>query len=256
MFKNICCAILLLVYSKCPFAQVSGPLAGINNLGNYNPLPALPSLTAAALPVLNIPLLSPVGGCPCTYGCYVLPVTLLSFDASRKDINHVLLNWKTTNEYNNHGFDVQRSLGNTSRFETVAFVPSKANNAGVKKYELTDNNNYEGISYYRLKQTDLDGKFSFSETVAVKGYTGQSTLALYPNPVKENLTADIYAAKNGRAVLVVLDATQKQLYTQNIFINKGINLINIAAAHLAGGIYFVKIIYADGDVVTGKFIKK
>lgn len=246
---------LFLLYSQCPFAQAAGPLAGINNLGNYNPLPALPSLNPAALPVLNIPLLSAVGGCPCTNGCFVLPVTLLSFDAGRKDINHVWLNWKTTNEYNNRGFDVQRSLGNAGMFENVAFVLSKTGNGSVNKYELTDTNNYSGISYYRLKQIDLDGKFSFSKTAAVKGYTAQSSLALYPNPVKEKLTADIYAPKSSRAVLLVLDAAQKQLYTQNIFINKGINFINIPAAHLAGGIYFVKIINASGDILTGKFIK-
>ena len=104
-------------------------------------------------------------------------------------------------------------------------------------------------------QISTQPKCFFSEKVAVKAYTGQSSLALYPHPLKEKLTADIYAAKNGRAVLVVLDATQKQLYTQNIIINKGINLINIPAAQLAGGIYFVKIIYADGDVLTGKFLK-
>ncbi len=245
----------LLVYSQCTFAQAAGPLAGITNLGNYNALPALPSLTQAALPVVNMPVLTEVPDCPCNSGCFVLPVTLLAFDANRKEINHVWLNWKTTNEYNNKGFNVQRSLGNASPFETVAFVPSWANNAGVNKYELTDNNHFEGISYYRLKQIDLDGKFTFSETVAVKGYTGQSSLTLYPNPVKEKLSAAIDAAKKGQAVLVVLDATQKQLYTQNIFINKGINLINLPAAHLAGGIYFVKIIYADSDVLTGKFIK-
>jgi hypothetical protein len=75
-----------------------------------------------------------------TAPCGALPVTLLSFEARRISITYVNLDWKTTNEYNNAGFDVERSLANNTKFVKVAFVPARQNPARINKYQLQDEN--------------------------------------------------------------------------------------------------------------------
>ena len=257
MFIRICCALVLLVTSQYAFSQKVKLRAVIPDLSKYTALPAIKSFKdIGALPNINEQFVTATTGCACTAGtCTVVPLTILSFDAKRKDINEVDLYWKTTNEINNKGFNVQRSLGNTEKFETIAFVPALMNSATEKKYSLRDHNNYEGISYYRLQQMDEDGKFAYSEIRAVKGYTGTSSLALYPNPVRENLVADIYAPQITSAKLMIYDGTQKLLHTQVIAVNKGINLVNLPVKQLASGMYFIKIISADNSTLSGKFMK-
>jgi hypothetical protein len=89
----------------------------------------------------------------------------------------------------------------------------------------------------------------------VKGYGNDASLALYPNPVSTKLTAEIFAPAKTTAVLLLTDATQKLLYSVNIRLNKGMNLISIPAGQLDGGLYFVRVVGGDNKIMTGKFIK-
>ena len=65
--------------------------------------------------------------------CAALPLTLLSFEGKRLNVNQVVLTWKTANEVNTAGFDVQRSLGNQTQFEKIAFVPALPGGARVSR---------------------------------------------------------------------------------------------------------------------------
>ena len=194
--------------------------------------------------------------CTCSFYTTTLPVTLLSFNATRINNNKVLLNWKTTNELQNKGFEVERSLGNTNLFEYINFVPALLNNSTEKKYTLSDNNNFDGLSYYRLKQIDLDDKFVYSKIEVVKGYTNTPTIKIYPNPVKAKLTATVNFIKKDLGKLLLFDATQKLLVTQNITINKGFNLYNIPVSFLTPCIYHIKIIGNEGETLMSSFIKE
>lgn len=194
--------------------------------------------------------------CTCSFNTSTLPVTLLSFNATRINNNKVLLNWKTTNELQNKGFEVERSLGNTNLFEYINFLPAQLNNSTEKKYTLSDNNNFEGPSYYRLKQIDLDDKFVYSKIEVVKGYINAPAINLYPNPVKDKLTVTVSFIKNDVGKLLLFDATQKLLVTQNIIIKKGFNLYNIPVSFLTPGIYYIKITGKEGETLMNLFIKE
>lgn len=257
MFIRICCALALVLTSHYAFTQKVKLPAVIPDLIKYTALPPIKSFKEiGVLPDIKEQFVTATTDCACITGtCTVLPVTILSFDAKRKDINEVDLYWKTTNEINNKGFNVQRSLGNSEQFETIAFVPALMNSAIEKKYSLRDQNNFEGISYYRLQQIDEDGKFAYSEIRAVKGYSGSSSLSLYPNPVRERLVADIYSPQITRAHLMIFDGTQKLLHSQMIAVNKGINLVNLPVRQLPAGMYFIKITSGDNSILSGKFMK-
>ncbi len=117
-----------------------------------------------------------------TNTCGILPVSFKSFTASRND-KGVILNWTTSFEQNNKGFYVQRN--NNGEWKDIALVFSRAEGGNSDlplTYSYKDLNNYTGVSYYRLKQVDIDGTIKLSETVVVKSEEQAAKLLLFPNP--------------------------------------------------------------------------
>ncbi len=112
----------------------------------------------------------------------VLPITLKKFTADVND-NKIILNWITAAELNNDFFTVQRS-GDGENFESIGVVKGKGTTNEEQVYDLEDKNPNIGYSYYRLKQTDLDGTTEIFKPVTVF-FNGEQTtkLAISPNPV-------------------------------------------------------------------------
>ncbi|TAE44537.1 MAG: BspA family leucine-rich repeat surface protein, partial [Cytophagales bacterium] len=106
-----------------------------------------------------------------------LPITLLSFEGKRTNENNVLLQWKTATELNNKGFEVQKS-NNVIDFKKITFVDGAGNSSVIKNYSLNIQNSDD--MYYRLKQIDFDGSFSYSNIIFVKGI--ENIVNVYPNP--------------------------------------------------------------------------
>lgn len=115
-----------------------------------------------------------------------LPVTLISFKGVYENGKSVL-SWKTTNEINNRGFEVQRSI-NAAEFEKIGYIDGNGDTSdGINKYySFKDDNPNVGVNYYRLKQIDYDGKYSFSQIKSVDNTT--QILFIYPNPTVNTLT--------------------------------------------------------------------
>ncbi len=116
-----------------------------------------------------------------------LPVDLLSFDvAGRK--NAIQLDWKTANEYNNAGFEIERRSEIETEFTTIGEVLATADVQQVNNYEYLDKDVRPGTRYYyRLRQNDFDGQYEYSEirTASIEGT--QLGLQVYPNPVRGEL---------------------------------------------------------------------
>jgi hypothetical protein len=114
-----------------------------------------------------------------------LPVKMLLFIGKSIGENKVLLNWATGTEINNDYFTVERSADGEI-FTPIGTVKGNGNSSTIIKYNLTDENALKGINYYRIKQTDFDGKFEYSKIVAVNNISAEGSatqyIALYPNP--------------------------------------------------------------------------
>ncbi|RYE16862.1 MAG: T9SS type A sorting domain-containing protein [Sphingobacteriales bacterium] len=233
-------------------AQVAG-LRGIRKLA-IDKLEVEPLAAARTLAITSLSTLAPNVACACS-GCYVLPVKLLQFEGNRLNKAQVLLKWRTVNEFQNKGFEVQRSLGNTDGFVNVAFMPAQTNPAPVYDYELIDMNAYSSISYYRLKQVDFDGRYSFSEIVSVKGYTEIPTITVFPNPVMRELKAVLTLLQPGKATIIISDAAQKVLWQQQVILQAGINNISIPAAQWTGGVYLLQVLPEHGSKMVTRFVK-
>ena len=115
-----------------------------------------------------------------------LPVTFQNFTATKKD-NAILLDWATGSEQNNRGFEVQRS-SNGKEWSFLSSIKSKAvngNSHSKLEYSYVDDMPVNGNNFYRLKQTDLDGRSEYS---SVKQLTFDAVkLTYYPNPVESAL---------------------------------------------------------------------
>jgi hypothetical protein len=110
-----------------------------------------------------------------------LPVTLINFKGHLTD-DYVLLNCQTASEVNTAHFNVERSRDGV-HFVTVATVKVKGNTADVQLYQVRDPNPLPGLSNYRLKVVDTDGRFVHSKIISISLYTGNAgSTILYPKP--------------------------------------------------------------------------
>jgi surface protein len=174
-----------------------------------------------------------------------LPIHLTSFTATPQQ-NKVLLQWQTATEINNNYFTVQRS-SNSDNWYDIATIKDAGNSSVVKKYTSTDNSPLQGISYYRIKQTDFNGSFSYSEVRSVELGIRNLGISVYPNPASNEL----HINTESKATFKMFNAIGKQIITSNL--TQGDNNINIQ--QLSQGVYVAVIETANG-VVTKKVIKE
>jgi hypothetical protein len=192
-------------------------------------------------------------------GC-TLPVTTIDFVGFRSNGVH-LLKWSTSTEKNNAGFALQRSKDGVE-FSTIATIASKVpggNSNSLLQYGYTDAKPINGINYYRLKQTDFDGKERFSKTISINGgnITNFSLTRIAPNPVQNKVYAYVEAPKAGSINFRITDVTGRVIMQQAIRVNAGENMIPLNVSNLQSGTYFINATCADGcDGGVKRFIKE
>jgi hypothetical protein len=189
-----------------------------------------------------------------------LPVKLTYFNAKKVNEN-VELNWGTSNEINNKGFEVQRSIDG-KLFKTIAFVKGAGNSNKNVIYKNSDNNAFAITKsqklYYRLNQIDFDGKYTLSNIKEVTSNDVQSELVkVYPNPFTKELEIETFSTDNNSICNIqVIDISGRVLMTQiieNIVGTNNTKINNVSS--LSAGIYFIKI-SNNGIVNTVKVIKQ
>jgi hypothetical protein len=177
-----------------------------------------------------------------------LPVTWLYFKA--KLVNYQTnLEWKVAQELNNDHFDIERSADG-NEFSFLKKVNSLGNSSTPRTYSEVDPFPFNGVTYYRLKQVDIDGKFDYSNIVFVK--KGSSiTYKLFPNPVSDIMVLERYGEKSHPSVISITDATGKIVQTGSI----GGSQQQINVSRLAEGTYFLKV-ESQGEKVILPFVKQ
>ena len=181
----------------------------------------------------------------------ISPVKLLSFTGTAEGTTN-LLHWQTATEANNSGFLLQRSADGL-HFSPLAFIKTKAINGNSSlrlSYGYTDNNPLASITYYRLQQIDKDGKYSYSNTVAIKGTRSNELVVshVFPNPAKDRLYVSIITPTTQNVTILLTDLTGKTVLQQNATLQKGNNTQTINIAPLSSGIYMLKVVCSNGCV--------
>ncbi|MFH1004832.1 MAG: hypothetical protein V1781_04990, partial [Bacteroidota bacterium] len=138
--------------------------------------------------------------------CAILPIELLSFNATAQKDKTVKTQWTTASEIDNDYFTVESAVApspNGEGWGEVGTVKGAGNSNTTLNYVFNDEHPYTGVSYYRLKQTDYDGKITYSQIVAV--YIGAiDIISIYPNPSTDGHIQYLIGSENGETVTVKL----------------------------------------------------
>lgn len=113
-----------------------------------------------------------------------LPITLLEFNCITKG-DVVQINWITATEINNEKFEIERS-SDLKNWEAIHTTPGAGNSQMELEYEYTDLSPLTGTTYYRLKQTDFEGSYTYSAIEVVSWNKNIEKFRVFPNPVSGN----------------------------------------------------------------------
>jgi hypothetical protein len=170
-----------------------------------------------------------------------LPIELVSFTAHLNS-DKVDLAWTTATEKNNDYFTIQRSK-DAQNFEDLFQVDGSGNSTSILNYFDIDRSPYEGLSYYRLAQTDFNGFISHSNIVPIDyNPNGESSIDLFPNPSDESSISYLELNQFGeQEVLVVLrDVLGKELFTKVVVTKSNNELVSLNQdGNLPKGAYLI-----------------
>ncbi|MFT4023577.1 MAG: T9SS type A sorting domain-containing protein [Flavihumibacter sp.] len=174
-----------------------------------------------------------------------LPVNWLNF-SGRYFEGKVDLNWETAMEKDNAVFTVERAAGGHS-FEAIGTVAGRGTTSLRGSYSFTDNNPLDGDNSYRIKQTDIDGTFSYSNVIRVVAANGMAAgLRLYPNPVitTQQITLENTTLRNKKVSLSIVNAAGVVIRQEQVTFGNDSRL-KLNTSNLKKGSYFIRI--TDGD---------
>jgi len=172
-----------------------------------------------------------------------LPVEMLSFDAIAHK-SDVELIWRTASEQNNDYFTVEKSTDGVT-FHALGIVNGNGTTSTVHQYRFMDYQPLNGVSYYRIKQTDFNGSFDYSavKSVVYGQTSGGFNVSTYINPQNENLQVNIESNEQERFQVSLYSVLGQQILSESVFVaDKNYNLTIDTFNQLRSGIYFLEVI--------------
>ena len=173
-----------------------------------------------------------------------LPVELASFNANVSGRN-VILNWTTSSESNNAGFDIERRSAEGIEWTKVGNVAGNGTSTLLHDYSFTDRNVLTGKYNYRLKQTDYNGNYEYHNLTSEINVGTPNSFSLkqnYPNPFNPTTKIDFDIAVDGNVKLTVYNSSGKEIATLvNEFKTSGYHSVTFDARNISSGIYYYKL---------------
>ena len=162
-----------------------------------------------------------------------LPVTWLSF-TGRKQGDVVVLDWSTTTEQNTKDFEIEHST-NTQTWTILGTVVAAGNSNSIRNYTFTHHSPFKGniYNYYRIKQRDLDGQFSYSRIVSLVYGEPGADLMVYPNPATTSLMVYLSSDEEVR----ITNLAGATIWKSNLPAGRH----QISVAQFARGVYLLQV---------------
>ena len=165
----------------------------------------------------------------------VLPIELSYFSGKSTNSGNKL-SWQTASEINNDYFTIERSL-DARNWGEIGMIYGAGNSNTIENYQFIDDNLKNTIYYYRLKQTDYDGSYTYSKIISINTNQKQSEINFSPNPVKDYLIVELGKYVNQYKTIRIIDIigeTVKLIEATN-------SSTRINLSELPKGIYYLKI---------------
>ena len=215
---------------------------GFDSTANFDPGPGTFNLISAGSSDIFVEKLSQAAA---------LPVTWLNFNGTLRN-NETYLNWSTANEFNSKGFEVQKSMDGQT-FADIGFVEGAGNSSIINNYSYTDAKVQSGTNYYRLKQVDLDGRFSYSSVIKIE--YSSFKWAILGNPVTNNSWVQLQLDKMANVSLQVISINGAIIKTINKgIITAGTYSIQLNLPNTTTNMYIVRLII-NGEIFSKKIIE-
>jgi uncharacterized delta-60 repeat protein len=179
-----------------------------------------------------------------------LPVRLLSFTAE-KEGSSVVLQWNTDNEDRFQEFIVERSSDGRI-FENLYRV-SASGIQGLNKYSAIDQHPLPDINYYRLKQVDRNGTFSFSQILPVR-MNGRNSFDIFPNPVTSLIHLQLPEGLQGNILIEISEISGRVSKRLSMQLNRNATSTSIDVSSLPAGMYLIHTRTSEG-IFSRKFLK-
>lgn len=180
-----------------------------------------------------------------------LPVELLSFEV-RCDKREVKLKWATASETNNDYFTIERSVDGAV-FKIIGTVNGAGTSSQTINYSFNDTDPYKGTAYYRLKQTDFDGKFEYSPLVSIACGSDVSNapinISIYPNPGRGDF---IIEGMEENTHLTIFNVLGENILSQMISSSNA----KMSLMSLSAGVYFIHFNSVNGNIVKKIIVNK
>jgi Secretion system C-terminal sorting domain len=163
-----------------------------------------------------------------------LPIELLSFSANCYNQN-IVITWSTATENNNDYFTIEQSA-DAANWILIKTVDGAGNSSTLRNYSFTDSITQNAISYFRLKQTDFDGKSKYSKVITIRNCKENSalnSLVIYPNPAGGIINFLFNGDTRQVRSIEVFNVLGERVYSSNRY-QSFIDLTNKSS-----GIYFV-----------------
>lgn len=179
----------------------------------------------------------------------VLPVTVVDFSLVSY-LKKVKITWRTASETNNQGFTIERSADGI-QYSPIGVVPGAGNSNKEISYAFTDNDPREGVTYYRLKQTDHDGRYTYSAVQSVSIADLSSAFKVYPNPANEEVKIEFIPGDLVTVTLKAFTVDGKECYSKECDATKG--QIKLRVSEWPNGMYFLRL-YCGEDTYVEKLV--
>jgi hypothetical protein len=182
-----------------------------------------------------------------------LPVALLTFEGQLREDNTATLYWSTASEAGSLSFEIEKSLDGKN-FYTIGEVAAQQHATHTTYYTFSDPQALTGKAYYRLKQKDSDGSFTYSYTILLAG-SSTNTL-LYPNPATHQLFLNVQSDEESTCTIQLLSSTGSIVRKETQTLNNGLNILVVDVATLPSAVYIVQIVHHNGSVESLRFVKQ
>jgi hypothetical protein len=178
-----------------------------------------------------------------------LPIELTTFQGEATNTGN-MITWTTVSETNNDHFELERGI-NAYTFEKIMDIEGAGNSTAALNYHYLDANHVPGINYYRLKQVDYNGEYSYSSIISIDNTGSENTFIMaYPNPTTESFV-HLKFSDNIKAISIYNVIGEEVFHSSDLSSDTNM-MVNI----LAKGIYILKAVSADNKLISTKFTKQ
>ncbi|MFT5169211.1 MAG: hypothetical protein ACI8P3_004459 [Saprospiraceae bacterium] len=181
-----------------------------------------------------------------------LPVDLVSFVGHGQKFDKVKLEWVTASEDQNAYFLVERSADGRS-FEEIGLVEGNGNSSATEYYFFMDENSLRGENYYRLKQTNLDNTYEYSQVILVENKIDKSTaLTLAPSVIINEITLIFNELPKANKFIEVFNMNGTNIIKTTLA--EGEYTLDLDLSDYAPGMYFIRVPIGK-EFVIKRFVK-